>query len=95
MGFKILNFNNFWGFQKNKYIFGYEDVVEIWGGGHHKIGLYLGVISMRLKGFSYGQGQGAECGYFLGVAKYSNIFGVLKIPDIFGVNGRCWARAYV
>ena len=32
-----------------------------------------------------------------GVAKISNIFlGVLKIPDIFfGVNGRCWARAYV
>ena len=36
------------------------------GGGHHKIGLYLGVISMRLKVFSYGQGQCAECGYFLG-----------------------------
>ena len=30
------------------------------------------------------------------VAKISNIFGVLEIPDIFcGVNGRCWARAYV
>ena len=21
--------------------------------------------------------------------------GMLEIPDIFGVNGRCWARAYV
>ena len=38
------------------------------------------------------------------VAKVSNIFGVLEIPDIYlffffggggGVNGRCWARAYV
>ena len=29
-------------------------------------------------------------------AKISNIFAVLEIPDnIFGVNGRCWARAYV
>ena len=49
-GFEIFNFNIFWGFQKNKYIFGYEDFVDIFfflggGGGHHKIGLYLGVIS--------------------------------------------------
>ena len=30
------------------------------------------------------------------VAKISNFFGVLEIPDIyFGVNGRCWARDYV
>ena len=30
-----------------------------------------------------------------GVAKISNNFGVLEIPDIFGVNGKCWARADV
>ena len=36
-----------------------------------------------------------------GVAKISNIFGVLDIPEFFylggggGVNGRCWAQAYV
>ena len=36
-GFKILNFN----------IFGYEDFVDIFG-GHHKIELYLGVISGSL-----------------------------------------------
>ena len=24
-------------------------------------------------------------------AKISNILGVLEIPDIFGVNSRCWA----
>ena len=33
------------------------------------------------------------------VAKISNIFWGVEIPDIFlrggGVNGRCWARAYV
>ena len=42
-------------------------------------------------------------GGIFGVAKYSNIFGVMEIPDIFffggggggGVNSRCLARAYV
>ena len=35
-------------------------------------------------------------GIFFGVAKISNIFfWVLEIPDIFGVKGRCWVRAYV
>ena len=54
-GFKILNFNIyffyflfFFGGGSEKW--GYEDFVDIlWGGGgHHKIGLYLGVISMHL-----------------------------------------------
>ena len=31
LGFKILNFSTFWGFQKNKYSFGYEDFVDIFG----------------------------------------------------------------
>ena len=31
-GFNILNFNIFWGFQKNKYFLGYEDFVDMfWG----------------------------------------------------------------
>ena len=35
-------------------------------------------------------------GYFLVLLKFQIFFGVLEIPDIFwGVNGRCWARAYV
>ena len=29
LGFKILNFNIFWGFQKNVYFLGYEDFVDI------------------------------------------------------------------
>ena len=35
--------------------------------------------------------------FFGGVAKISNILGVLEILFFFGggVNGRCWARAYV
>ena len=61
MGFKILNFNIFFFFflgeggggQKNEFVFGYEDFVDIFlVGGHHKIGLYLGVISMHLSVFS-------------------------------------------
>ena len=39
------NFNNFWCFQKNEYLFGYE-ILWIFFGGHPKIGLILGVISM-------------------------------------------------
>ena len=35
-------------------------------------------------------------GIFYGVAKISNIFlGCLKFLIFFGVNGRCWVRAYV
>ena len=51
-GFKILNFNIFWGFQKHKYFWGYEDFVDIFLGCHHKISLYLGVISMHFRVFS-------------------------------------------
>ena len=51
-GVKILNFNMFWGFQKNKYFFGCDDFVDIFLGGHHKIRLYLGVNSMHFRVFS-------------------------------------------
>ena len=54
-------------------------------GVYHKIGLYLRVICMHFRVFSFG--QGTEWGIFWGVAKIPNIFGVLEIPDIFGVNG--------
>ena len=33
-------------------------------------------------------------GIFLGVAKISNILGVLDIPDILGITSRCWVQAY-
>ena len=37
-----------------KFFGGHEDFVDIFfgGGGHHKIGLYLGVISMHFRVFS-------------------------------------------
>ena len=63
-------------------------------GGHHKIGLYLGVISIHFRVFS--SCQGTEWGIFFGVGKISNILlGCLKFPIYLWVNGRCWARAYV
>ena len=67
-----MNFNIFWVFQKMNIFWGYEDFVDIFG-GHHKIGLYLRVISKHFRVFSLG--QGTEWGMFWGVAKISNIFG--------------------
>ena len=58
--------------------------------GHHKIGLYPLCI---LRSFLKVKVQNR--GYFLGLLKFQIFFGVFDIPDIFVVNGRCWARAYV
>ena len=44
-GVQNFEFQYFWGFQKNEYFWGYEDSVNIFW-GHHKIGLYFGVISI-------------------------------------------------
>ena len=70
MGFKILNFNIFGGFQKNKYFWGYEDFVDIFL-GHHKIGLYLGVISMHFRVVLKFMVQN---GIFFGIAKIFKYF---------------------
>ena len=50
-GFKILNFNIFVFFRKIN-ILGGKKILWIFLGGHHKIGLYLGVISMHFRVFS-------------------------------------------
>ena len=70
-GVQILNFNTFWVFRKINIFWGMK-TLWIFLGGHHKIGLYLGVISMHFMVFS--EGQGTEWGIFLGGAKSSNIF---------------------
>ena len=89
--------SKFWGgFQKNKHFLGgrgYEYFVDIFR-RHHKIELYLGVISMHFRVFS--GGQGTEWGIFFyyifffffwggggGVSNF-NIFGVFEIPEFFG-----------
>ena len=58
-------------------IFGDMKILRIYLGVHHKIGLYLGLTSMHFWVFSLCQGLFA-------VAKISNIFEILEIPDIFG-----------
>ena len=77
-------FQYFFGFSEKSIFFGVKDFVDIFwggGGGHHKIGLYLGVISMHVRVFS--KGQGTEWRYFFGSLKFQLCFGVLEIPDIF------------
>ena len=64
-----MNHTVFGGFKKNEYFLGYEDIVDIFfflgGGDHHKIGLYLGVISMYFKVF-LNKVKVQKGGYFLG-----------------------------
>ena len=66
-----MNFNIFGGFQKTDYFRGGGGIKILWifVMGHHKIGLYLEVISMHFRVFS--EGQGPEWGIF---------FGLLKVP---------------
>ena len=61
-------------------------ILWIFSRGHHKIGLYLGVISMHLGSFLKVKVQNS--GYFLGLLKFQTFFGVLEIPDIFGGEGQ-------
>ena len=92
LGFKIFEFQYFWGVSEKKEYFGggYEDFVDIFW-GHHKIGLYFGVISMHFRVFLWSR---YRIGGILGVAEISNVFRVLEIPGIFWGNDRCWARVY-
>ena len=42
------------------------------------------------------EGQCTDWRIFLGVAEILNIYlGCLKFLILWGVNGRCWARAYI
>ena len=72
LGFKIFNFNIYLfifyfflggGGQKIEYFWGYKDL-GIFIGCHHKIGLYLGVVSMHFMAFFKVKVQNG--GYFWG-----------------------------
>ena len=102
IGFKILNFNIFGGFQKNEYLLGYEDFVAIFffffflGGGGvitklvYTSGSFLNILGSFLKV------KVQNGGYFWGLLKFQIFFwGCLKLLIYFGVNGRCLAQAYV
>ena len=60
------------GFQKKEYFWGYEDFVNIFL-GHHKIGLYLGVVSIILGYFLKVKVQ--NVGYFFGLLKFQIFWG--------------------
>ena len=50
-------------------------------GGHHKIGLYLEVISMHFRVFS--EGRGTEWRIFFGLLRFQT-FIEIEIHDFFG-----------
>ena len=52
--------------------FGYEDSMDIFG-GHHKIGLYLGVVSIHFRVFLKVHVQNGR--YFFGLVKPQIFFG--------------------
>ena len=66
------------GFQKNEYFLGMK-ILWIFLGGHHKIRLYLGVISMYFWVFFNVKVQNG--GILGGLLKFQIFFGVLEIPD--------------
>ena len=78
-GFNILNFNIFGGFQKNEYFCGMKELWILFGSSHNW------TIFRVLSNAFFGNFLRSmyRMGIFLGVAKISNIFGVLEIPDIF------------
>ena len=51
-GVQNLEFQYFWGVQKNEYFLGYENFVDKIFWGHHKTRLALWIISMHLRVFS-------------------------------------------
>ena len=86
-------FQYFGGFS-DKYFFGeYDDFVDIFLGSLQNWtsfkGHFYAIFFLRSR---YRMG----CFFFLGggVLKF-HFFGCLKFLIFFGVNGRCWARAYV
>ena len=70
-GVQNFDFQYFGGFSEIKY-FGGMKILLIFFRGHHKIGLYLGVISMHFRFFSLG--HCTEWGYFWGLLKFQIFF---------------------
>ena len=64
---KVFEFNIFGGFKLTEYFSGIK-ILWILFGGHHKIGLYLEIISMHFRVFS--EGQGSEWRIFFGLLKF-------------------------
>ena len=71
-----MEFQYYFGVFRKMNIFWGMKIFWIFLGGHHKIGLYLGVISMHFRVFSYGQGM--EWRYFGGLLKFQIFLGCLN-----------------
>ena len=86
----VQNFEFFYilgGFQQIDYFWGYEDVLDGYILGLHKIALVLGIISMHFRVFFLKSMY--RMGIFVGFAKISNIFfGCLRFLILLGVNSR-------
>ena len=81
-GVQNFEFQYFLGFQKNKYLLGYEDFVDIFWGSS-QIGLYLRAISTFL--WSFLKVITYRMGIFWGLLKFQIFFfWVLEIPDFLG-----------
>ena len=92
-GVQNSEFQYFWGFSEKLIFFWGMKILWIIFWGHHKIGLVWGSFLCNLGSFLRPR---YRIGIFFWVAKISNIFlGCLKFLIFFGVNGRCWVRAYV
>ena len=72
---------------------GYEDFADIFGGSSQIWTVFRGHFYAFYGLFIRSRYRMVDIFW---VAKMSNIFlGCLKFLIFFGVNGRCWARAYV
>ena len=77
LGFKILNFNIFWGLEKTEYYWGYEDFVDIFGGYEDFVDTF-GVITKLdyiYRSFicilgSFLKAKVQNGGFFLGLLKF-------------------------
>ena len=78
LGYKILNFNVFWGFRKMNIFWVSRFCGYIFG--HYNIGIYLGVISMHFRVFFKVKIQNGE--YFFSCKNFKYL-GVFEIPNIF------------
>ena len=92
-GFKVLNFNILGGFQKNEYVLGFENFVDIFWGSSQNWTKFRGHFYAFYGLFLWPRYRMGDI--FGGLLKFQIFFGCLKFLIFSLVNGRCWARAYV
>ena len=72
LGVQNFEFQYFWGFQKNENSFGYEDLVDIFGGSSQNWAIFR-VISMHFRVFLKVKVQNG--GYFFALLKFRIVSG--------------------